>query len=128
MVYFISGHRDLKKEEFKNWYEPCLETILEKDPWAKFVVGDCKGADQMAQEWLKNNIGTKENVTVYHMFARPRVLEDLSFKTSSGYSTDVERDSEMTRVSDKDVAFIGEKRWTSGTAQNLLRRFEKSRL
>jgi hypothetical protein len=31
----------------------------------------------------------------------------------------------MTNSSDKDIAFIRKGRWTSGTAQNILRRYEK---
>lgn len=48
MTYFISGHRDLTWEEFAKWYAPAIST----DNAAQFVVGDCEGADRMAQDYL----------------------------------------------------------------------------
>ena len=128
MIYFISGHRDIKEEEFKLWYEPRLEDILGLDTEARFVVGDCKGVDQMAQAWLKDHILDKTRVTVYHMLEKPRVLEDKDFNTIGGFKGDIERDTAMTLSSDMDIAFIGKGRWTSGTAQNILRRYERDRL
>lgn len=128
MIYFISGHRDIKEEEFKLWYEPRLEDILSLDTEARFVVGDCKGVDQMAQVWLKDHILDKTRVTVYHMLEKPRVLEDRDFNTIGGFKGDIERDTAMTLSSDMDIAFIGKGRWTSGTAQNILRRYERDRL
>lgn len=122
MVVFISGHRDLTQEEFNSWYVPKLEKY--KKLGYKFVVGDYQGCDYMAQIWLRDNI-EPERVTVYHMFTAPRNLASKEFALSGGYTSDVARDSEMTRVSDIDLAYIRKGRWTSGTAQNILRRYEK---
>ena len=80
-----------------------------------------EGVDFMAQEYLSEY---PERVTVYHMFDRPRNLYNPKFNTKGGYKTDVERDSAMTNESDKDIAFILRGLWTSGTAQNILRRYE----
>lgn len=41
----------------------------------------------------------------------------------SGFKSDEERDSAMTRDSDFDIAFIKDGRWNSGTAQNIKRRW-----
>lgn len=126
MVYFISGHREISLEEFNRYYIPALKQAL-KDPTSKFVVGDYWGVDRLAQTWLSVNIPEhmhNHKVTVYHMFDEPRVLESRYFRTIGGFKDDISRDSAMTKVSDIDIAFIKPKKWTSGTAQNILRRFE----
>lgn len=120
MIYFISGHRDLSFGDFEKYYIPKLQDC---DKEATFVVGDCSGVDTFAQKWLKEN-WDHAKVIVFHMFDRPRNLATSNFNLEGGYLTDIERDSAMTKISDQDIAFIGKGRWTSGTAQNLLRRFE----
>ena len=124
MVYFISGHRNIDQEFFDRYYKPLLEAVLQNDPFPKFVVGDCEGVDTMAQDWLEKNV-TKDIVTVYHMYDSPRHNAG-PFKTVGGFKSDVERDEAMTRNSDIDIAYIMKGRWTSGTAQNILRRHEVS--
>lgn len=122
-IYFISGHRDITEEEFKEWYIPELTKAAEED--SDFVVGDCSGVDSMAQDWLRDNLKHHFRVTVFHMFEKPRHLASMLFNTSGGYDSDISRDSKMTESSDEDIAFIRKGRWTSGTAQNILRRYEK---
>lgn len=124
MVYFISGHRNINQEFFDRYYKPLLEAVLQNDPFPKFVVGDCEGVDTMAQDWLEKNV-TKDIVTVYHMYDSPRHNAG-PFKTVGGFESDIERDEAMTRNSDIDIAYIMKGRWTSGTAQNILRRYEVS--
>lgn len=70
MTYFISGHRDLTWEEFTKWYAPAISKVICTDKEARFVVGDCEGAD-------------------------------------------------------RDIAFIRKGKESSGTAQNILRRWTK---
>lgn len=123
-TYFISGHRDVKQEDFDKIYVPVLEKIIREEAESVFVVGDYWGVDEMAQNWLRDNLKDHSRVTVYHMGNYPRVLSSKLFNTSGGYLSDIERDSEMTKVSDQDIAFIYPGKWTSGTAQNILRRFE----
>lgn len=124
MIYFISGHRDLTQDQFDSLYVPEISKVENEDPEAKFVVGDYYGADEMAQTWLSRCLEDKSRVTVYHMFDHPRIYVDPGFNSKGGFKTDVERDSAMTDISDLDIAFIGKGRWTSGTAQNILRRHE----
>lgn len=124
ITYFISGHRDLSQENFDLWYKSKIEAIIEINPDAKFVVGDCKGADMMAQDLL-HTLGVDKNVTVFHMLEKPRYLASEQMNIRGGFKSDVERDSAMTEVSQRDIAFIEKGRWTSGTAQNILRRHEK---
>lgn len=124
MIYFISGHRDVKKEEFEEYYVPKLREVLRDDPTAEFVVGDYWGVDEMAQEWLSHE-GLAKRVTVYHMFSSPRVCADPCFATVGGFTGDEERDAAMTQVSDIDIAFVRPGKRMSGTAQNIVRRWEK---
>lgn len=125
MVYFISGHRNFSEKEFNNFYVPKLREAI-NDTESTFVVGDYWGVDEMAQQWLSDNLPPEEHnrVTIFHMYQEPRVLCSDKFKLSGGYLSDIERDSAMTEVSDVDIAFIHKSRWTSGTAQNILRRVE----
>ena len=132
--YFISGHRDLSQEEFDKYYVPAIENAVHGELGYDFVVGDCDGVDFMAQKYL---LSKGYCFTVYHMFEKPRnfVLPDIpqdeldvyGIALKGGYTSDVERDSAMTRDSHVDIAFIHEGRWTSGTAQNILRRHEIKR-
>ena len=52
MVYFISGHRDLTKEEFEQHYIPWISRVMDEDSMADFVVGDWEGCDTMALEFI----------------------------------------------------------------------------
>jgi hypothetical protein len=121
MIYFISGHRDIKREEFEEYYVPQLRaTLLDKK--AQYVVGDYYGVDMMAQEWLRDNLSNLSVVTVYHMWDKPKNLATPLFNLSGGYKSDVARDSAMTDTSDIDIAWIRKGKEFSGTAQNILRR------
>lgn len=116
MIVFVSGHLDVTREEFEEHYVPLLcEAILQG---ASFVVGDARGADTMAQAFL--HARGVQNVTVYHMFTRPRT--DVGFPTIGGFTSDEERDAAMTVASDRDVAWVRPGREKSGTAKNLTRR------
>lgn len=121
MIYFISGHRDITKDEFKKYYEPKIQKVLKYDNDAEFVIGDYQGVDIMAQEYLCLK-GYEDKVTVYHMFDKPRNIANDHMKTSGGYKDDIDRDSAMTRNSDFDIAFIREGKVNSGTEQNIIRR------
>ena len=125
MTYFISGHRDLTWEEFTKWYAPAISKVICTDKEARFVVGDCEGADRMAQDYLLACGVAPIGITVYHMLKSPRYLANESIRTVGGYTSDLQRDEAMTRNSDYDIAFIRKGRETSGTAQNILRRWTK---
>lgn len=131
MIYFISGHRDLSYEDFEKYYIPKIKEIIEMDPRAGFVVGDCDGVDKYTMDYIFNE--TTNIVTIYHMFNKPRNTPNdkspESFASNyeyvqfrSGFKSDEERDAAMTRDSDFDIAFIKDGRWDSGTAQNIKRR------
>lgn len=114
-TYFISGHLDLTTEEFKEHYQPMIENVIAGK--YSFVIGDARGTDTLAQEFLKDY----QNVTVYHMFDKPRNNVG-SHKTVSGFKSDEERDNAMTLASIHDIAWVRQGRENSGTAKNLKRR------
>lgn len=84
MTYFISGHRDITPEEFEKFYVPAIVDVIDtcNDNYddCEFVVGDCRGCDEMAANFIANYI--KENtddtecppciLCIYHMFSEPR--------------------------------------------------------
>ena len=113
---FISGHMDLTAQEFEEHYAPRLRDVVATG--AAVVVGDARGADTMAQRYLK--AARHENVLVYHMLATPRFNAD--FPTVGGFASDRERDEAMTRASSSDIAWVRPGREKSGTAKNLARR------
>lgn len=113
---FVSGHLDLTAIEFDIHYGPRLLDAVQRG--CRFVVGDARGADTLAQEALRDLGAT---VTVYHMFESPRNNVG-AFPTAGGFDSDHSRDSAMTAASDEDLAWIRPGRERSGTAKNLSRR------
>lgn len=123
IVYFVSGHRNITPEEFKEHYVPKLDKAM-KECSVRFVVGDCEGVDIMATKYLYEK---GADVTIYHMFVSPRFLikhidenYNHEVKLKGGYTSDFDRDFTMTKESDYDIAWVRYKR--SGTQQNLDRR------
>lgn len=123
-TYFISGHRDLTKEEFDKNYAPAIDFIIENDSGSMFVVGDYEGADILAQNYLIDVLNfNPKNITVYHIGDKPNNINPKITNFIGGFLTDEERDSAMTNASVKDIAFVRDNTKWSGTAQNILRRF-----
>lgn len=117
-INFISGHLDLSKAEFDEYYRPQIDNALAKNQG--FVVGDARGADTIAQHYL---LGKTEAVVVYHMLENPR--NNAGFPTRGGFQSDAERDEQMTRDSHQDIAWVRTGRQKSGTQKNLDRRTKK---
>ncbi len=117
-TYFISGHRNITKKEFKEHYVPVIKAALKED--AKFVIGDYYGVDIMAQEYL---LMKTTKVVVYHMLISAR--NNAGFCTIGGFQNDESRDAAMTKISDEDIAWVRPGNDKSGTAINLRRRERK---
>lgn len=117
---FVSGHLDLTEAEFLQNYVPRL--FQAHQAGARFVVGDARGCDTMAQAYLQ---GLGADVTVYHMFTSPR--NNVGFPTAGGFETDLARDEAMTAASTEDIAWVRPGREKSGTAKNLARRSSSCR-
>ena len=122
MIYFISGHRNITENEFKEHYIPKLKYAIENN--GEFVVGDYYGVDYMAQMYLKGKVDDSR-VTVYHMSENPSKYIE-GFKLKGGYLIDEERDAAMTEESDIDIAWS--RTITSGTQRNLTRRIENDHI
>jgi hypothetical protein len=121
-TYFISGHRNITEIEFEK-YKNTLSEILKEIPDAKFVVGDYYGVDIMCQNYLLDELEIDPlQITVYHMFEKPRNVNAKVINIIGGFETDEERDAAMTANSFKDIAFVRSHTELSGTAQNILRR------
>lgn len=116
MKCFISGHLDVTESEFNEHYIPLIDKALADG--CSFVIGDARGADRMAQQYLN---GKTKDVVIFHMFELPRYNEG-SWNTKGGYQTDNDRDSAMTKASDFDLAWVREGKEKSGTAKNVNRR------
>ncbi|MFN6538914.1 MAG: hypothetical protein RM021_021525 [Nostoc sp. EkiNYC01] len=115
IVNFISGHLNLTQAEFDEHYRFLIDNALEQNQ--SFVVGDARGADLLAQQYL---FGKTKAVVVYHMFTSPR--NNVGFSTRGGFESDTERDEQMTRDSHQDIAWVRSGRKRSGTQANLDRR------
>ena len=114
-VNFVSGHLDLSEAEFDAHYRPRLDEAVARGE--AFVVGDARGADAMAQNYL---LGRTTAVVVYHLFTSPR--NNAGFETIGGFGSDEERDARMTADSDQDIAWVRPGGGRSGTQKNLDRR------
>lgn len=114
-TYFVSGHLDITIDEAHEHYRPRITQAIAEG--ATFVVGDAKGADWLAQAFLK---GRGAKATVFHMFKKPRHNE--GFPTKGGFESDLARDIAMTEASDADIAWVRPGREGGGTALNLARR------
>ena len=112
---FVSGHLDLTLSEFEEHYHPALDAALARGD--SFVVGDARGTDTLTQQYL---FGKTTAVVVYHMFTSPR--NNAGFPTLGGFTTDEERDLQMTAASTRDIAWVRPGREKSGTQKNIAQR------
>ena len=69
MTYFISGHRDITPEEFEKFYVPAIVDVIDtcnnNYDDCEFVVGDCRGCDEMAANFIANYIKENTDDTEY---------------------------------------------------------------
>jgi hypothetical protein len=100
-TYFISGHLNISIREFEEHYLPRIKRAM--DEGSSFVVGDARGLDYLAQEFM--SINHYFLVVVYHMFEAPR-NNCGGFRTVGGFLSDDERDAAMTVASDEDIAWV----------------------
>jgi len=121
MTYFISGHGSLTIQQFSKHYVPRILKAMSQ-PKINFIVGDFKGVDTFAQNFLQKHLVPRIKVTVYHMFENPRTPRIKGFTYIGGFTSDNERDTAMTNASDADIALILKGKEKSGTAKNILRR------
>lgn len=61
-VNYISGHLSLTDEEFALHYQPSIDAALSRGE--SLVVGDARGADTMAQNYLLNKTESVDQVMI----------------------------------------------------------------
>ena len=129
MIVFISGSSKLKhlNEDMKK----CLDDYMSKN--VSFIVGDCYGADELAQKYLKSK-GYKD-VTVYCSTKKPRekhcnydkfvsLWNELQGKQGEDFYQ--VKDSAMCKACDEAVAFWNGNSY--GVKCNLIRCLDMNKL
>lgn len=137
---FISGHRDLSKDEFNSIYV-CLinqyidwlnidQSNLFTSKKLTFYVGDCDGCDSMAIEYIVNNV-LPNNPDTYLTICtcdfdfegkQSYNFDNPNINIINGFKSHEERDTYMTRETQVDLLYIRPGKWDSGTAQNFVKR------
>lgn len=148
-VWFVCGHLDLKEDEFLAHYKPRLDALLERvklGEQLRFVMGNARGADTMALQYLLQHSITMcpQNICVHVLgwkdgeqnLREERRLTALGVQVHLYGTTDPEfRDANMTLLSTHDLAWVRSPATTkrllgnkydpnriSGTQQNINRR------
>jgi hypothetical protein len=116
---FVSGHLDLTEEEFTLNYSNQIS--IAHNLGHNIIVGDANGCDEMAQRFINTLAKSRSKTFVYYMFQKPR-NNPCEYRSFGGFNSDNERDTEMTKASNYDIAWVRPGREKSGTAKNLARR------
>lgn len=135
---FVSGHRDLTKEEFNSIYIPAINKYID---WLKedhshifdskkltFYVGDCEGCDKMTIYYLCGKLNRNIKLVICSLKEKfeGQINYDLCINDNISvikeFNTHEERDAYMTKNTDIDLLYIRPNKWDSGTAQNFVRR------
>ena len=125
MRVFIFGNGNLSFENFQLHYQTVLDGLTYDDD-LHFVLGEFRGADILALEYLKTR---SANVTLLHMRDRPRYLPD-KFRTMvrnweivGGFKNDLARDEAATERCTHflGVDFNSDEKRVSGSQKNINR-------
>ena len=128
MKYFVSGHRDLTKEEFEKYYIPLIQKVMLYDEDAEFIVGDWEGCDTMFIEYM---LEYKFDVFInVYCVNSPQMIPLKDFVSTEFpnifinlRNTHDKCDASMTKDSDFDIAWIRPGKENSHTAKNIKRRY-----
>ena len=126
MTYFISGHRDITEQEFKEHYIPQINRVLELDKYAHFRIGDWKGCDDLAFNYLLDRIKDFQIITIHCIdCVRLPKYSEKQYPYIMPYKCETydECDRTMTEYSDFHIAWIRPGREDSHTAKNIKRRY-----
>lgn len=105
MTVFISGHTNLKDEEFDIHYKPALDSLKTE----KVLIGNAYGADKMAFDYLISKGYPKHLITIF-CYGRTSVPPD--YYTSKNvtvideFKSYTSRDAYMTNNSDYDILWV----------------------
>lgn len=105
MTAFISGHTDLSEEEFIQHYIPQLDSAIENK--CQFVVGNARGADQLALNYLREKKVDPSVITLYcHPTPEKNKFIHFGIRIVDGFPSYNQRDIAMTRASTYDIAWV----------------------
>ena len=106
ICYFVSGHVDVTQQDFDDHYKnELIEATKSKN--SRFVMGNAKGIDTMALEFLIELLGPDNlyRITVYHLGKKSH-LKDKRIRTIGGFGNHNNKDTAMTNASNKDIAWV----------------------
>lgn len=133
---FISGHRNITEYEFNTHYTKLIDEYIDwvnaisplGDKCLTFYVGDCEGCDKMTIYYLISKLCHNIKLVICSL-KRPFVgqidyslCQNDNITVIKKFITHEERDSYMTSNTTCDIMWIRPGQWTSGTAQNFVRR------
>ena len=104
-VFFISGHMNLTKNEFDLHYKSEIDKSINEG--GTYVIGNAKGADTMALDYLLYKGIDPKNITIYfynrygNKYSKKYI--DRGVNLIRGFSGYTSRDAEMTKDSRKSV-------------------------
>ena len=123
MKIYIFGNGNISFSDFEKYYAQILNQYIDNEE-VTFLLGDFRGADTLAMEFLKCR-ATK--VCVYHVGTKPRYLPD-KYKTKvgswlilGGFENDEQRDLEAIKNCSHFIAidFNSDAKRKSGTLKNI---------
>jgi hypothetical protein len=123
MYIYIFGNGNTSFSDFRTHYEtPLLQVV--NNPEVHFLIGDFRGVDTLALEFLKT---LTPNVTVYHVGEKPRYSPDRfktrvsEWKLIGNFKSDQERDrAAIDRCTHYlAVDFNSDEKRKSGTFKNI---------
>ncbi len=125
-TYFIKGHCNLTPEEFETHYKNEIDKVIISRT-NKFVIGNARGVDTMALEYLlKNNYPGNMNTIYYSKSKKSKSIDyykNLNVNVIEGFISYSKRDEKMTIESDIDIAWVRPQHETEELLKkNLLRR------
>lgn len=119
MNIFISGHKDLTKEEFEQYYIPLIDQGIYNN--AKFYISNYGNCDRFSYDYFK----LCEYYNVEICFNRLGFSNiDDKFIKAVGFKSDEEMYCYMTNKTNKDIAWIRNEVKLTTTGKNILRRFK----
>jgi hypothetical protein len=136
-VFFISGHTNLTQSEFDLHYKALIDQSINHN--GHYVIGNAKGADTMALEYLLSRGVDPSKITIYFYdrFGHTSIQKysTRGLHVVSDFGSYTARDAQMTYDSTVDILWVRpeeeskkllgkayKKGHISGTEKNLLRR------
>lgn len=135
---FISGHRNISTKEFDEHYKSKIDHFILWAKWSEsyldgpkmltFYIGDCEGCDKMAIYYIISKLCHNIKLVICSLKESFEGQIDYTLCANDNitvikdFNTHEERDTYMTVNTNYDILWIRQNEWSSGTAQNFVRR------